>query len=120
MVFHAINIAQLHERVIIDSDDTDVLVILLYYCSKGLLPDFVFKHTGHAGHYTDRGRFIPIHSICEKLESNICQSLPAIDFLAGCDTTCSLFKIGKKKTFNKVTTEQRQVAIIEIVWASGY
>jgi len=36
-------------RVIIQCDDTDVLVLLLNYYSKGHLNGEVYMHTGHFG-----------------------------------------------------------------------
>lgn len=46
---------------------------------------------------SDRQRYIPVHSIQEKLGERLCQSLPAFHALKGCDSTSSLSCRGKKK-----------------------
>ena len=37
IILHAITIAKKHSRLIIKCDDTDVMVLLTYYCGRGLL-----------------------------------------------------------------------------------
>ena len=37
MVLTAINLSKTFERVVVHSDDNDVLVLLMYYCNKGML-----------------------------------------------------------------------------------
>ena len=59
-----------------------------------------FSSTMHAGH-GDRQRYIPVPDISNKLGVALCGSLPACHALTGCDTTRSLFRIGKTTTFNK-------------------
>ena len=104
LVLHAtdIHLRKSHERVIIRCDDTDVLVILLFYCSKNMLPGLVYMHAGHGGQHTNRERFVPVHTLRCHLGDTMCQALPAMHTITGCDTTCSLFKIGKKTAFNKL------------------
>ena len=45
----------------------------------------------------DRQRYIPVHSMQEKLAERLWQSLPAFHALTGCDSRSSLFRHGKKK-----------------------
>ena len=40
--------------------------------------------------------------IANKLGSTICESLPASHALTGCDSTSSLYRIGKKSAFTKL------------------
>lgn len=49
IVLHAVSLSNEHSRIIIRVDDTDVLVILLYTYSKGLLSDQVYMYKGHTG-----------------------------------------------------------------------
>ena len=49
MLLHAIALALFHENFIIKSDDTDVLILLLYYQSKDKLPPLTYMHAGHRG-----------------------------------------------------------------------
>jgi hypothetical protein len=45
------------------------------------------------------GVFIPVHSICSILNPVLCSILPAAHAITGCDTTSSLFEIGKRTVF---------------------
>jgi hypothetical protein len=45
------------------------------------------------------GVFIPVHSICSILNPVLCNILPAAHAITGCDTTSSLFGIGKRTVF---------------------
>ena len=74
MLYHAINLTPSNTRLIIRCDDTNVLVLLLYYHSKGLLSDLVYMHTGH---HANRERFIPVHTICENIGTYVALALPA-------------------------------------------
>ncbi|KAL8561134.1 hypothetical protein ACOMHN_033717 [Nucella lapillus] len=84
LVLHVIDLATTHTRVIVRCDDTDVLVLLLYYYDRGLLADEVYMHAGHAGKIVTRERYIPIHTILESL------------------ATGAFFKIGKSTAFTKL------------------
>lgn len=97
MVLHAIRLSDKYQTIIVKSDDTDVLVLLIYYVSRRLLGTAsIFMQAGHG----DRQRFIPVSEISKKLGTALCESLPACHALTGCDTTSSLFKIGKTTAFN--------------------
>ena len=95
LILHSINLSQNFERIIIRSDDTDILVLLLCYTSIGMLNTTVYMHAGHSTQYIQRERFIPINTIMESLGHELCRNLPAAHALTGCDSTSSLFKIGK-------------------------
>lgn len=102
MLLHAIDLASSHERLIVKSDDTDVLVLLVYYLNEGKLPKLTYMHSGHTGQRTNRERFIPVHSICQNVGENVARALPSAHALTGCDSTSSLYKIGKKTAFSKL------------------
>ena len=64
LVLHAIHLAQSHSRLIVKCDDTDVLVLLVYYSSKGMFgSSAVFMHSGHGL----KEKFVPVCSIAQKL-----------------------------------------------------
>ena len=65
MPLHVIAATTTHQCVV-SCDDTDIIVLPLYYYSKKMLPQLVYMYTGHGGKYTHRGRFVPIHAICTK------------------------------------------------------
>ena len=103
MVLHAINLSSRFSRIIIRTDDTDVLVLLLHYTNKGLLAKETFMHAGHSGKIVTKERFIPVHNIRDQLGDTFCQCLPSCHSLTGCDTTNG---IGKKTAF---TTLQKLI-----------
>ena len=76
----------------IKSPDTDVLVLCVSHFT-GIGCNELWFCTG----VSDRQRYIPVHSIQEKLGERLCQSLPAFHALTGCDSTSSLSCCGKKK-----------------------
>ena len=104
VILHAVDFCDAASRIIIRADDTDILVLLLFYSAKGSLAPEVYMHAGHAGKIITRERFIPVHTIAEKLGERFCLCLPALHSLTGCDTTSAVYKIGKRtayKTFQK-------------------
>ena len=46
MLIHAIDI---HQRIVVHADDTDVLVLLVYYYSNDQLSALVYMHACHSG-----------------------------------------------------------------------
>lgn len=99
MILHAADLCQESERLIVRADDTDVLVILLFYHAKGYLSPEVYMHAGHAGKIVTRERYIPVHTIADKIGEQFCLCLPAMHALTGCDSTSSIFKIGKRTAY---------------------
>ena len=102
LVLHVIELATTHIRVIVRCDDTDVLVLLLYYCDRGLLAYEVYMHAGHGVKIATRERNIPFHTIAGKLDNGVSACLPAAHPLTRCDTTSAFFKIGKRTAFTKL------------------
>ena len=98
MILHASSLSRDHERIIIQCDDTHVLVLLVYYFSRGHLTDHVYMFAGHSG----EERYIPVHRIANEIGQTVCECLPAAHALSGCDTTCSMNKIGKKTAYSKL------------------
>lgn len=81
------------KRVLVLSPDTDVIVLMLHYWVK-------FKTHGleelwvKAG-LMDSTRYIPIHILAENIGIKLCNVLPAVHCLTGCDYTS---KFGTKKS----------------------
>ena len=98
MILPACSLSQGNGRPIIRCDDTDVLVLLVYYQSRGQLTDQVFMYAGHSG----KERYIPVHEIVDQLGPTVCGSLLAAHALTGCDTMCSMNRIGKKTAYSKL------------------
>ena len=98
ILLHTIDLATTHSRIIVRCDDTDVLVLLIYNCGKGMFANCkVSMNAGHCSKTTNRQRFIPVNEITSKIgqDGSIC--LPAPHAISGCDTTSSLFKIRKEQ-----------------------
>ena len=100
ILLHTIDIATTHSRIIVRFDDTDVLVLLIYYCGKGVFANCkVYMNAGHCS----KKKSPEVHS-CQRnnIENweDVSIGLPASHAISGCDTTSSLFKIGKRTAYN--------------------
>lgn len=89
---HAMHaVKQGYKCIIVLSSDTDVFILLIFYWSKlnenGL--EELWVKTGVA----DSTRYIPIHILAKKIGRGLCQVLPAVHTLTGCDYTS---KVGTK------------------------
>jgi hypothetical protein len=62
--------------------------------NKTFKKDFKVHTSTKDGH-----RFIPVHEIINSLNPVFCQILPAAHALSGCDTTSSMFGIGKRTVY---------------------
>ncbi len=69
-------------------------------------------HAGHAGKVVTRERFIPIHSIANRLGDKVCSCLPAVHSLTGSDTTNGMYKIGKRTAFKKLSEHTDEVELL--------
>jgi len=79
------------KRIIVFSPDTDVAVLCWYHFSQLSIQGHWF-HTGTGG----KRRFIPLH---EAVGPDVCNLLPAMHALTGCDSTSNLNGIGRKGGF---------------------
>ena len=83
------------------SNDTDVLVALLYH-----MPYFLqlnLKGLWVRAGVGDTTRHVPLHTLYERLGKDMCAVLPAVHSLTGCDITS---KIGAKKAALKAQPEK--------------
>jgi hypothetical protein len=87
-------------RIIVKSPDTDVLVLCVHYIPSLQYTDELWFQTGAISSTKDERRFIPVHDIlCNSIDPVICKILPAVHAVTGCDTTSSMFGIGKRTVF---------------------
>ena len=101
ILLHTIDLATTHSMIIVRCDDTDVLVLLIYYCGKGMFANCkVYMNAGHCSKTTNCQRFIPVNDITSKIGQDVSICLPASHAISDCDTTSSLFKIGKRTAYN--------------------
>ena len=77
-----------NRNVVVLSNDTDVIVLLLYYIDvfhlHGLKQLWVRAGIG------DSTRFIPLHTLAARMSTPLSKVLPAIHSLTGCDTTSKM------------------------------
>ena len=96
LLLHAIHLAKSHKRIILRCDNTDVLVLLIYFCSRGMFNSCeVYMHAGDCNNTINQQRFIPVSSITSSIGKEVSLCLPAAHALSGCDSTSSLFRIGE-------------------------
>lgn len=94
MILHAHDCASNYNRIVVQSPDTDVIVLCVYAFHDIHCQQLWFR-TG----VKDKVRLIPIHYLVRSLEQDACRLLPAFHALTGCDTTSGLFQIGKRKAW---------------------
>ena len=91
-------------RIVLQSPDTDVLVLSVAHFSDINCAEFWFK-TG----VKDRIRYVPVHAVSQELGEKMCHALPAFHAITGCDSTSALAGIGKKKGWQVLLrSEQHQ------------
>ncbi|KAG1687924.1 Glutamate receptor ionotropic, kainate 1 [Nymphon striatum] len=55
--------------------------------------DLLQSHSG-------KERYIPVHEIVTQVKPIVCECLPAVHAITGCDTTCSFSRIGKRTAYS--------------------
>ena len=101
ILLHTIDLAMTHSRIIVRCDDTDVSVLLIYYCGKGMFANCkVYMNAGHCSKTTNRQRFIPVNEITSTIGQDVLICLPASHVISGCVTASPLFKISKRTAYN--------------------
>ena len=98
MLLHAM---EQFPRIIIDSPDTDVAVLCIYFFERLSKVSELYFHTGTS----DKQRFIQIHDIARALGSTLSMLLLPFHALTGCDSTSSICKLGKIKPW-KILRDQ--------------
>ena len=112
MIFHVMNADKRMKesgckvvRAIIKSADTDVVCIAVHFYGRLTFITEVWIKAGMTGRIEDRHRFIPIHEICSAVGSPVCEILPAVHAITGCDTISSFYFIGKKSVMKLVSAK---------------
>ncbi|XP_065053639.1 uncharacterized protein LOC135682604 [Rhopilema esculentum] len=92
--------------VVIVSKNTDVLILLIWAYSKlSVCKTWLFKE--------DHDKYADIGVICQFLGNDLCQALPAIHAISGCDTTSYFYKTGKVKIIKKLLSSPSNCQILE-------
>ena len=68
-------------------------------------------------HRTGRNRrFIPVHKAVKKVGQDVCNLLPAMHTLTGCNSTSSLNGIGKKGGFTTLKKHKDDLVGLKRTW----
>ena len=82
------------KRLIINSPDTDMLVLCAaHYTELGC------NELWFCSGVSDKIRYIPVHDICHTIGELMCKAIPAFHAITGCDSTSSIDGIGKAKAW---------------------
>jgi hypothetical protein len=103
MILHDVDLSKTHSRLAVGCDDTDVLVLLIYYVSQRLIGQDIYMEAGHQTKTAYRHRFIPVHLIANKLRQSFCSCLPAMHATTWCDSCNAIYKVGKRTAFTKLS-----------------
>ena len=94
LLLHAKHASLDHRRIVMQSPDTDVVVLCTTHFDQLNCRELWFRTE-----VKDKPRYVAIHSISEQLGEDVCSSLPGFHAVTGCDSTSSFAGIGKKKAF---------------------
>lgn len=100
LMVHAKQASISHPRIVIQSPDTDVVVLSAAHFADIQCQEMWIK-TG----VKDKLRFIPVHDIHSSFGQNLCMCLPSFHALTGCDSTSAFSGIGKKKAWKALQKE---------------
>ena len=75
MILHATDLCRESSRLIVHADDTDVLIVLLFYHAKGSLVPEGYMHVGHAGKNNTKGIYRYTVSLQSLMNYFACVSL---------------------------------------------
>ncbi|CAG2233318.1 unnamed protein product [Mytilus edulis] len=97
-------------RIVIRCSDTDVLVLCVHYFHHLQHTDQLWLLMGTVTSGRDGRRYIPVHDLCSSLSNITCKILPSAHALTGCDTTSSIFGIGKKSVYKLLKTSSEDLS----------
>ena len=97
MFLHANHASQNgHQCIAIRSSDTDVEVLACYHQAAIHAAIVLISGT------KSRARIVSIQQVCEKLGQEMCEVLPSLHAITGCDSVSAFATKGKKKVFDIV------------------
>ena len=109
-LLHAQHASHVYERIIIISPDTDVAILCAAHFDNLKCIELWFR-TG----VKDKLRFIPVHTLTQKLGLEVCKALPGFHALTGCDSTSALAGLGKKKALTSLLrNKEHQITLSKL------
>ena len=110
MFLHAFHVsAGGHHSIAVFSSDTDVEVLASHH--QAAIPAEIILISGKRS----RSRLVSIRRPCEKLGHRVCQVLPSLHALTGCDIVSSFVGKGKKKALQLVKDDQIARETVQIL-----
>ena len=89
LTYHTLNIHNTVERTVIHSNDTDVIVLAVYYaCTYNLRNVFV---------RTDYDKYIDVHIVVQDIGETACKLLPFLHSIGGRDTASFFVQCWKRE-----------------------
>lgn len=101
------------KAVTITANDTDILVLLVHHF-KPQLKDVYIQSEVMKNRISDITT-VSVHDVCDKVGPTKGRILPAIHAISGCDSTSALFGIGKKTAWNKLSSSDTAVDLLDIL-----
>ena len=99
LVLHASHAASTYSKVIIESSDTDVAIMLLAHSKK--MSGRLALLTGQK----EKKRLLDVSEMATKLGDNLCDSLIGLHAFSGCDSVSSFAGKGKKTHLNLMKSD---------------
>ena len=98
-----------HHSIAVFSPDTDAEVLASHH--QAATPAEIILISGTRS----RSRLVSVRRLCEKLGHRVCQVLPSLHALTGCDTVSSFVGKGKKKALELVKDDQIARETVQIL-----
>ena len=102
LTLHASKHSPDNATVTVQSPDTDVFVLLLYFCQK--IPKKVFFDTANG----DKWRLLDVNAIIADTDEDICMILTALHAFLECDST-NAFVPQRQSSSPEVVAEEHRV-----------
>ena len=102
-----------HLSVTVASDDTDILVMLVFHFTADMPNMYFFSNTNKK--ITDDHKYVCIRSIQEKLGMEATRKIIVTHALGGCDTTSSIYGLGKGSLLKKIMKCESVTSAIDTV-----
>ena len=120
IVLHAIFVANNGvKNLVIQSPDTDVLVLLIHYHSAIYACEIYFA-TGQARKHASLKRYIPIHTLYDILYPHQHVVMLPIYCLTGCDTVSAFYGHGKATAFRLIMQKAEQFEVLKTLGTRPY
>ena len=108
MILHASSLSRQIGRIIIHSDDTDVLLLSVFYFTRGHLTD----HFHNVCWNSEKEHYITGHLIANEIGPSVCECLPAVQ-----GVWYHIFSEQKRQeVYSKLVTHNYRHAIENLPW----